>query len=344
MQVADLCIRLLMNMLLMLVVLLHLSYSLKDDAVFPQVFPNRQQHFEHGTINVSCEGLNGLKGWRVLRRVKGTVKPCAATWDKSTGPCTITPAYVVMDSGEYWCEMGGIKKSNSINITVTSGFVILESPVPSVMEGDNVTLCCREKQTSSSLSATFYKDGIFLGSSARREITIDAVSKSDEGLYKCSITGAGESPESWVTVRAHHEEPHPSPTHPPQPFMTQTLSICVSVVLVSLLVLMGLRQWRKHHTTTRDAPTSPSCSQPPSSSITVYEDVGVSVPQGTRNTSVTKQKRRRGCRNENVADPNNATYAAISVKRKDGVSKESDVSDPITSTYAVVMRRTETGC
>ncbi|KAF3698145.1 hypothetical protein EXN66_Car013826 [Channa argus] len=118
-------------MLLMLVVQLHLSYSLKDDAVFPQVFPqvfpNRQQHFEHGTINVSCEGLNGLK----------------------------------------------------------------------------------------------------------------------------------------------------------------------------------------------DAPTSPSCSQPPSSSIT-------------------------GCRNENVADPNNATYAAISVKRKDGVSRESNVSDPITSTYAVVMRRTET--
>ncbi|KAK2899535.1 hypothetical protein Q8A73_012664 [Channa argus] len=50
-----------MNMLLLLVVQLHLSYSLKDDAGFPQVFPNRQQHFEHGTINVSCEGLNGLK-------------------------------------------------------------------------------------------------------------------------------------------------------------------------------------------------------------------------------------------------------------------------------------------
>ncbi|XP_067380122.1 uncharacterized protein [Channa argus] len=284
MQVADLCIRLSMNMLLLLVVQLHLSYSLKDDAIFPQVFPNRQQHFEHGTINVSCEGLNGLKGWRVLRRVKGTVKPCAATWDKSTGPCTITPAYVVMDSGEYWCEMGGIKKSNSVNITVTSGSVILESPVPSVMEEDNVTLRCREKQTSSSLSATFYKDGISMGSSARREITIAGVSKSDEGLYKCSISGAGESPESWLTVKdqssisedlskfvpctepvesstfeADHEEPHSFPTHCLQLHML--LRICVSIVLVSLLVLMGLRQWRKNHTTTRDDPTSPSCSQ-----------------------------------------------------------------------------------
>ncbi|KAK2899538.1 hypothetical protein Q8A73_012667 [Channa argus] len=103
-----------MNMLLLLVVQLQLSYSLKDDAGFPQVFPNRQQHFEHGTINVSCEGLNGLKGWRVLRR-----------------------------------------------------------------------------------------------------------------LYLL-------------------------------------LSISVSVLLVSLLVLMGLLQCRKNHTTTRDAPTSPSCPQPPS--------------------------------------------------------------------------------
>ncbi|XP_067381132.1 low affinity immunoglobulin gamma Fc region receptor II-a-like [Channa argus] len=275
-----------MNMLLLLVVQLQLSYSLKDDAGFPQVFPNRQQHFEHGTINVSCEGLNGLKGWRVLRRVKGTVKPCAATWDKSTGPCTITPAYVVMDSGEYWCEMGGIKKSNSINITVTSGSVMLESPVPSVMEGDNVTLRCREKQTSLSLSATFYKDGISMGSSARREIIIDGVSKSDEGLYKCRISGAGESPESWLTVRAHQDEP----PYPLQLYLL--LSISVSVLLVSLLVLMGLLQCRKNHTTTRDAPTSPSCPQPPS--ITVSGRTSIAKLKEATYVPLTNSRRDNG--------------------------------------------------
>ncbi|XP_030286868.1 junctional adhesion molecule B-like [Sparus aurata] len=31
---------------------------------------------------------------------------------------------------------------------------------------------------------------------------IHRVSKSDEGLYKCNISGAGESPESWLHVRA----------------------------------------------------------------------------------------------------------------------------------------------
>ncbi len=79
--------------------------------------------------------------------------------------------------------------------------MILESPVLPVREGTNVTLRCRKKTTSSRLPADFYKDGLLMGSSSTREMTIHNVSKSDEGLYKCRISDIGESPESWLAVR-----------------------------------------------------------------------------------------------------------------------------------------------
>lgn len=85
---------------------------------FPQVDPDRQQHFERSTFHVSCEGLDGLTGWKMMRKVKGQVKPCAATWESATAHCRITNAYKV-DSGEYWCETGRVKRSSSVNITVT---------------------------------------------------------------------------------------------------------------------------------------------------------------------------------------------------------------------------------
>ena len=78
--------------------------------------------------------------------------------------------------------------------------VILESPVLPVMEGDTVTLHCMNKMTTS-VTADFYKDGLFIGNSLNGNLTIHRVSKSDEGHYKCNIFGAGESPESWLAVR-----------------------------------------------------------------------------------------------------------------------------------------------
>lgn len=89
------------------------------DSAFPQVVPNRQQFFELESISISCEGLNGLTGWRVMKKTKGHVRPCASTWETSTGPCNISNAYPSSDSGEYWCEIAGIQTTNTVNITVT---------------------------------------------------------------------------------------------------------------------------------------------------------------------------------------------------------------------------------
>ena len=80
----------------------------------------------------------------------------------------------------------------------SAGSVILESPVVPVLEGKDVTLRCRNKKTY--LQADFYKDDVFMESSPTGNMTIHNVSKSVEGIYKCSIPGVGESPGSWLSV------------------------------------------------------------------------------------------------------------------------------------------------
>uniref|UniRef100_A0A3B5B7Z8 Ig-like domain-containing protein n=1 Tax=Stegastes partitus TaxID=144197 RepID=A0A3B5B7Z8_9TELE len=105
------------------------------------------------------------------------------------------------DSSEYWCETEGgdrINLSANDQRCVPAGSVILDSPVLPVTEGDCVTLRCRSQKTSFDVAADFYKDGLLVGSSSAGEMVLHSVSGSDEGLYKCSISSVGESPQSWL--------------------------------------------------------------------------------------------------------------------------------------------------
>ncbi|KAG9274593.1 Fc receptor-like protein 5, partial [Astyanax mexicanus] len=82
------------------------------------------------------------------------------------------------------------------------GSVILESSVHPVTEGDPLTLHCLYRDPKSSdLTADFYKDGLLLQTQTTGEMIIPTVSKSDEGLYHCTIPEKGESPQSWISVR-----------------------------------------------------------------------------------------------------------------------------------------------
>lgn len=82
-----------------------------------------------------------------------------------------------------------------------AGSVILESPALSVIEGDTVSLHCRSKTIIPNLQVYFYKDGLLMENSSAGEMVINSVSKSDVGLYKCSIPGVGYSPGNWFAVR-----------------------------------------------------------------------------------------------------------------------------------------------
>ncbi|GAA6236286.1 high affinity immunoglobulin gamma Fc receptor I-like [Lates japonicus] len=204
MEVTALCIRLMLNVLLLLDEHSLHSCALKRDAVFPHVFPTRLQFFEYESVSFTCEEFNDSVKWRGVRNEEEFIPTCTDNRVTGTVNCTIYNAFET-DSGGYWCETGGGQRSNSVNITVTDGSVILECPAPPVMEGDDVTLSCRSRKTSSNLTADFFKDGLRIWTGSSQKVIIPSVSRSDEGLYKCEISGAGESAESRLTVTQHEE-------------------------------------------------------------------------------------------------------------------------------------------
>ncbi|XP_067435913.1 putative high affinity immunoglobulin gamma Fc receptor IB [Thunnus thynnus] len=229
MEVTAFCIR--------LSVFILLSVDVQNsDAAF-RIIPTKLQVFQYESVSFHCEGLDDSSQLEGIRDTKEFISACNIT-STSTVSCTIPRVYLA-DSGEYWCETKGGKKSNRVNITVTTGSVILESSVVPVMEGDCVTLRCRYKTTSSHLTADFYKNGLFMRSSSTGEITIHSVSKSDEGFYKCNTSDVGESPESRLTVRALDRETCPSSDHS---FYVLLLlrTVFTIVMVVLLLLLVGL--------------------------------------------------------------------------------------------------------
>ncbi|XP_035771628.1 Fc receptor-like protein 5 [Neolamprologus brichardi] len=163
--------------------------------------PNRSQFFEGDFVSLSCEEDDSSTRWNLTRNTRKQQRTqCGVRWGITAGSsCNISYVFP-LDSGVYWCESRDGPISNMVNLTVTGGSVILQSPVPPVMEGDDVTLLCKTKTTPSNLPAAFFKDGVFIGKEPTGHMTIQHVSRSDEGLYKCDISGHGESPSSWITV------------------------------------------------------------------------------------------------------------------------------------------------
>uniref|UniRef100_A0A669D724 Ig-like domain-containing protein n=1 Tax=Oreochromis niloticus TaxID=8128 RepID=A0A669D724_ORENI len=165
------------------------------------VSPSSSQFFEGDFVSLSCEEDDSSAGWTLRRNTsKQQRTPCGDGWGKPDDSSCNISMMVPHDSGVYWCESREGPISNMVNLTVTGGSVILQSPVLPVMEGDDVTLLCKTKTTPSNLPAAFYKDGSLIRKQPTGHMTIQHVSRSDEGLYKCDISGHGESPSSWITV------------------------------------------------------------------------------------------------------------------------------------------------
>ncbi|XP_065326286.1 low affinity immunoglobulin gamma Fc region receptor II-like [Pelmatolapia mariae] len=167
------------------------------------VSPSCSQFFKGDFVSLSCEEDDSSAGWTLRRNTsKQERTQCGDGWGEGAGSsCNISYIFT-WDSGVYWCESREGPISNMVNLTVTGGSVILQSPVLPVMEGDDVTLLCKTKTTPSNLPAAFYKDGSLISNRSSVNMTIQHVSRSDEGLYKCDISSHGESPSSWITVTA----------------------------------------------------------------------------------------------------------------------------------------------
>ncbi|XP_030286846.1 Fc receptor-like protein 5 isoform X2 [Sparus aurata] len=166
------------------------------------VSPDRSQFFKYESLSLSCEDVREPSRWTVKAKTVRGVTECGRDWGFQQGStCTINEAYS-WNSGVYWCESTSGETSPAANISVTENHVILESPVSPVMEGESVTLRCSTKSNSSDLRASiFMKDRNPVGAAITGEMTVSAVSKSDEGLYMCVITNVGASAESWLAVR-----------------------------------------------------------------------------------------------------------------------------------------------
>uniref|UniRef100_A0A8C9Z7S8 Ig-like domain-containing protein n=1 Tax=Sander lucioperca TaxID=283035 RepID=A0A8C9Z7S8_SANLU len=187
--------------------------------------------FEGQSVSLSCEEDDSSAGWTLRRNTtRETRTQCGADWGKIAGSsCTVSyvaPWY----SGVYWCESREGATSNSINITVTGGPVILQSPVLPVMEGEDLTLHCKTKM-SSNLPADFYKDGSFIRTESAGHMTIHHVSRSDEGLYKCYISSVGESPPSWLILSTGKPKTSGPPTSAAPPLASDRLNLVIRLVV-----------------------------------------------------------------------------------------------------------------
>uniref|UniRef100_A0AAQ4QCX8 Ig-like domain-containing protein n=2 Tax=Gasterosteus aculeatus aculeatus TaxID=481459 RepID=A0AAQ4QCX8_GASAC len=167
------------------------------------VSPHRLQHFSTESLSLICEG-NSTE-WRVMKVDEdGYVSSCSY-WGEMTGStCNTTRA----SSGVYWCE-SETQFSNAANITIHRGDVILVSPVRPVTEGHSVTLGCKLRTENLLYNVDFYKNNTLIPNPARGELLISAVTKSDEGFYKCrgrkSPQGLETSAESWLSVKCEYE-------------------------------------------------------------------------------------------------------------------------------------------
>ncbi|XP_076738234.1 uncharacterized protein LOC143416666 [Maylandia zebra] len=165
------------------------------------VSPDRVQHFTSDSVSLTCEG--NFTEWRVRKFSEdGRLSDCR----RMTGStCDINTSK--SDTGVYWCESGSGEFSSAVNITVQNdgNGPILVSPVHPVTEGASVSLSCSLRTQKILSNVFFYHNDKLIQNDPRGELKISAVSKSDEGFYKCQYSGR-ESAQSWMSVKGEQDQ------------------------------------------------------------------------------------------------------------------------------------------
>uniref|UniRef100_I3JN10 Ig-like domain-containing protein n=1 Tax=Oreochromis niloticus TaxID=8128 RepID=I3JN10_ORENI len=250
------------------------------------VSPDRVQHFTSDSVSLTCEG--NFTEWRVRKFSEdGRLYSDCGRMTGST--CNINTSE--SDTGVYWCESGSGEFSSAVNITVQNdgNGPILVSPVHPVTEGASVSLSCSLKTQKILSNVFFYHNDKLIQNDTRGELKISAVSKSDEGFYKCQSSGR-ESAQSWMSVKV--TGPSSSPV-----WLMVGLVCGVSLIIILLLLLYRCRQ-SKYSCFTRSI-QSESHSPGSSTNHGVNQDethVYDSLQHGTADVyeSVTQVKNRNG--------------------------------------------------
>ncbi|CAI5669097.1 unnamed protein product [Oreochromis niloticus] len=198
------------------------------------VSPDRVQHFTSDSVSLTCEG--NFTEWRVRKFSEdGRLSDCR----RMTGStCNINTSK--SDTGVYWCESGSGEFSSAVNITVQNdgNGPILVSPVHPVTEGASVSLSCSLRTQKILSNVFFYHNDKLIQNDTRGELKISAVSKSDEGFYKCQYSGR-ESAQSWMSVKVTVSGADSSSS----PVWLMVGLVCgVSLIIILLLLLYRCRQ------------------------------------------------------------------------------------------------------
>ncbi|XP_055084882.1 uncharacterized protein LOC117386560 [Periophthalmus magnuspinnatus] len=212
------------------------SFVWSGDAESPvslSVSPDRAQHFTDDVITLSC-GFNSTGAdSTVWRRFSDHRLSQQCNWTKSKCEFSLREE----TSAVFWCESGSGEMSNAVNISVHRD-IILMSPVSAVTEGQSVSLSCK-LNTGTFTSVQFYKNGKMIQNGTEPELNITAVSRSDQGFYKCEgqrklrpTPKTVISPESWMSVKTV-----PVSINETFPVVWALGPVCAVVLLILLLLL-----------------------------------------------------------------------------------------------------------
>ncbi|KAL4007072.1 adhesion G-protein coupled receptor G5 [Sarotherodon galilaeus] len=199
------------------------------------VSPDRVQHFTSDSVSLTCEG--NFTEWRVRKFSEdGRLYSDCRRMTGST--CNINTSK--SDTAVYWCESGSGEFSSAVNITVQNdgNDPILVSPVHPVTEGASVSLSCNLRTQKILSNVFFYHNDKLIQNDTRGELKISAVSKSDEGFYKCQYSGR-ESAQSWMSVKVivSGADSSSSPV-----WLIVGLVCGVSLIIILLLLLYRCRR------------------------------------------------------------------------------------------------------
>ncbi|KAB5579079.1 hypothetical protein PHYPO_G00190610 [Pangasianodon hypophthalmus] len=294
------------------------------------VSPSRTQHFTADSLSLSCEDQSDSTGWTVRGYTHSEALFDCSSVSGST--CNIS-SLSTSHTGVYWCQSESGGRSNSVNITVHNGDVILDSPVHPVTEGNPLTLRCLYRNTKNSHSGVdFCKNDSILQSQTTGEMTIHTVSKSDEGFYHCKLPERGESPKSWVSVRVS--------AYGSTGVIIGLSSAFAFVILMILLIL--LLKYKKKKGVEYQTPSAVNQdTNQPADAENIYENAAIRTtvdsPAGSSNTIYSQVVTRKKKQNDDSArGSGDVIYSQIEMKNFKRHSEDDSASGPSDVIYSVI--------
>ncbi|XP_053537483.1 carcinoembryonic antigen-related cell adhesion molecule 5 isoform X1 [Ictalurus punctatus] len=297
--------------------------------------PSRTQHFTADSLSLSCEDQSDSTGWTVRGYTYNeTLFECSSV---SGSTCNIS-SLSTSHTGVYWCHSESGRRSNPVNITVHNGDVILESPVHPVTEGRPLILRCLHRNSKiSDFGVNFYKNDSVLQSQTTAAMTISTVSKSDEGFYHCKHPERGESPKSWISVRA-------SDSGSTGVIIGLRLAFLFVILMIVLILLLHFK--KKKGVEYQTPSTVNQDTNQPADGDNIYENADIRTTEdsaaGTSSMNHSQDVHRNKTQNDAAAGLSDVTYADIELKnQKKPKRKQGKSSEGADTVYSELKQNTD---